>query len=70
MAEGATAPAAIDADRAAPARDALTVVAALFVAGLVFRVPILVVGPLLKDVQLDLGMSHGVAGLLSSIPVL
>jgi len=72
VAEGVTAaaPAAIDADRAAPARDALTVVAALFVAGLVFRVPILVVGPLLKDVQLDLGMSHGVAGLLSSIPVL
>jgi len=70
VAEGAAAPAAIDTDRAAPARDALTVVAALFVAGLVFRVPILVVGPLLKDVQLDLGMSHGVAGLLSSIPVL
>jgi CP family cyanate transporter-like MFS transporter len=46
------------------------VVAALFVAGLVFRVPILVVGPLLKDVQADLAMSHGVAGLLSSIPVL
>ena len=55
---------------AAPARDGLMVVAALFVAGLVFRVPILVVGPLLKDVQADLGMSHGVAGLLSSIPVL
>jgi MFS transporter, CP family, cyanate transporter len=36
----------------------------------VFRVPILIVGPLLKDVQADLGMSHGVAGLLSSIPVL
>lgn len=35
-----------------------------------FRVPILIVGPLLKDVQADLGMSHGVAGLLSSIPVL
>ncbi len=45
------------------------VVAALFVAGLVFRVPILIVGPLLKDVQADLSMSHGVAGLLSSIPV-
>jgi CP family cyanate transporter-like MFS transporter len=46
------------------------VVAALFVAGLVFRVPILIVGPLLKDLQADLAMSHGVAGLLSSIPVL
>jgi len=51
-------------------RSVLSVVAALFIAGLVFRVPILVVGPLLKDVQADLGMSHGVAGLLSSIPVL
>jgi CP family cyanate transporter-like MFS transporter len=48
----------------------IRVVAALFVAGLVFRVPILIVGPLLKDVQADLSMSHGVAGLLSSIPVL
>jgi CP family cyanate transporter-like MFS transporter len=47
-----------------------SVVIALFVAGLVFRAPILVVGPLLKDVQADLGISHGVAGLLSSIPVL
>jgi MFS transporter, CP family, cyanate transporter len=45
-------------------------VAALFVAGLVFRVPILIVGPLIKDVQAELGMSHSVAGLLSSIPVL
>ncbi|HTK45548.1 MAG TPA: MFS transporter, partial [Patescibacteria group bacterium] len=43
---------------------------ALFVAGLAFRAPILVVGPLLKDVQADLGMNHAVAGLLSSIPVL
>ena len=59
------------ADEAAPpARDGLSVVAALFLAGLAFRVPILVVGPLLKDVQAELGMSHGVAGLLSSIPVL
>jgi CP family cyanate transporter-like MFS transporter len=46
------------------------VVIALFVAGLAFRAPILVIGPLLKDVQADLGMSHSVAGLLSSIPVL
>ena len=44
--------------------------AALFVAGLVFRAPILVVGPLIGDIQADLSMSHGVAGLLSSIPVL
>jgi CP family cyanate transporter-like MFS transporter len=48
----------------------LSVVAALFIAALVFRVPVLVVGPLLKDIQADLGMNHAVAGLLSSIPVL
>lgn len=46
------------------------IVAALFFAGLVFRVPVLVVGPLLKDIQADLGMSHSAGGLLSSIPVL
>jgi MFS transporter, CP family, cyanate transporter len=51
-------------------RPELRIVAALFVAGLVFRVPILIVGPLLKDIQADLAISHGVAGLLSSIPVL
>lgn len=71
-AEEAVTPDAVTQEAAAsgPTADGLTVVAALFVAGLVFRVPILVVGPLLKDVQADLGMSHGVAGLLSSIPVL
>lgn len=46
------------------------VVAALFVAGLAFRGPILVVGPLLPEIQVDLAIPHGVAGLLSSIPVL
>jgi len=45
------------------------VLAALFVAGLVFRVPIVIVGPLLGGIQSDLSMSHGIAGLLSSIPV-
>ena len=48
----------------------LPIVAALFIAGLAFRVPILVIGPLLKDIQADLAMNHAVAGLLSSIPVL
>jgi CP family cyanate transporter-like MFS transporter len=47
-----------------------TIVVALFVAGLAFRAPILVVGPLLPSIQSDLGMAHAVAGLLSSIPVL
>jgi MFS transporter, CP family, cyanate transporter len=58
------------ATSADPAQSIGIVVAALFVAGLAFRAPILVVGPLLKDVQADLGMNHSVAGLLSSIPVL
>jgi MFS transporter, CP family, cyanate transporter len=65
VAEGA-APSAVARDTRAVVR----VVAALFIAALGFRVPVLVVGPLLKDIQADLGMSHGVAGLLSSIPVL
>jgi MFS transporter, CP family, cyanate transporter len=65
VAEG-SAPAAVARD----SRAVVTVVAALFVAALGFRVPVLVVGPLLKEIQADLGMSHGVAGLLSSIPVL
>lgn len=54
----------------APGASVAIVVTALFVAGLAFRAPILVIGPLLKDVQADLGMNHSVAGLLSSIPVL
>ncbi|HEX8025142.1 MAG TPA: MFS transporter, partial [Candidatus Limnocylindrales bacterium] len=62
------------ADRqAAPGQvpaSATRVVAALFVAGLVFRIPVLIVGPLIGGIQADLAMSHGVAGLLSSIPVL
>jgi CP family cyanate transporter-like MFS transporter len=72
VAEGAPPPAPLATPSSKPVagRDALRVVAALFIAGLVFRIPILVVGPLLKDIQADLGMSHGVAGLLSSIPVL
>jgi CP family cyanate transporter-like MFS transporter len=46
------------------------VVAALFVAGLAFRGPVLVIGPLLPEIRADLAIPHGVAGLLSSIPVL
>ena len=70
MAEEAT-PAATPRLRPADASGSdLPVVAALFIAALVFRVPVLVVGPLLKDIQADLGMNHAVAGLLSSIPVL
>lgn len=46
------------------------VIAALLIAGLVFRAPILVIGPVLPAIRTDLGVSHGVAGLLTSIPVL
>ena len=46
------------------------VAAALLIAGLVFRAPILIVGPLVPMIRADLGISHGVAGLLTSIPVL
>jgi CP family cyanate transporter-like MFS transporter len=48
----------------------LTVVAALVLAGTALRPQALIIGPLVGDVQTDLGMSHGVAGLLSTIPVL
>ena len=46
------------------------VVLALFVAGLAFRGQVLVVGPLLPEIQADLDVPHGVAGLLNTIPVL
>lgn len=46
------------------------VLAALFLVALALRPQILVVGPLLIDIQRDLGISHGVAGLLGTIPVL
>jgi MFS transporter, CP family, cyanate transporter len=61
---------AVASSAAEDSRTVTTVVLALFVAALGFRIPVLVVGPLLKDIQSDLGMSHAVAGLLSSIPVL
>jgi len=69
-ADGSTQGGADSVAAAASSRTVLTVVLALFIAALGFRIPVLVVGPLLKDIQADLDMSHGVAGLLSSIPVL
>ena len=48
----------------------LTVVAALVLVGTALRPQALIIGPLVGLVQDDLGMSHGVAGLLSTIPVL
>lgn len=46
------------------------VVAALVLVGTALRPQALIIGPLVGQVQADLGMSHGVAGLLSTIPVL
>ena len=46
------------------------IVAALVLIGTALRPQALIVGPLVGAVQADLGMSHGIAGLLSTIPVL
>ena len=61
-----------------PARDGevsrtvqiVRVVAALVLVGTALRTQALIIGPLVGDVQAELGMSHGVAGLLGTIPVL
>lgn len=44
--------------------------AALFLAALALRPQIVGIGPLLPEIQHDLGTSHAVAGLLGTIPVL
>ncbi len=43
---------------------------ALVAIALVFRPQVIAIGPLLPDIQAGLGMSHGLAGALSAIPVL
>jgi CP family cyanate transporter-like MFS transporter len=48
----------------------LRIVAALVLIGTALRPQALIVGPLVAQIQADLGMSHGIAGLLSTIPVL
>lgn len=48
----------------------LAVVAALVLVGTALRPQALIIGPLVGEVQTELGMSHGVAGLLGTIPVL
>ena len=48
----------------------LGVIAGLFVASLAMRPQILAIGPLLPLMREDLGLSAGVAGLLTTIPVL
>ncbi|MEA2675451.1 MAG: transporter, family, cyanate transporter [Chloroflexota bacterium] len=65
--EGAGATAA---SRQAGERGWVAVVAALVLVGLAFRTQALIIGPLVGQVQAELGMSHAVAGLLGTIPVL
>lgn len=48
----------------------IRIVAALILVGTALRTQALIIGPLVGGVQAELGMSHGVAGLLSTIPVL
>jgi MFS transporter, CP family, cyanate transporter len=52
------------------ARSGVALLAALFVAALALRPQLVGIGPLLPDVEADLGVSHAVAGLLGTIPVL
>jgi CP family cyanate transporter-like MFS transporter len=51
-------------------RKGLGLLAGLFLAGLALRPQIVGVGPLIPEIQNDLGVSHAVAGLLGTIPVL
>ena len=51
-------------------RAGVALLVALFVASLALRPQLVGVGPLLPDIEADLGVSHAVAGLLSTIPVL
>ena len=46
------------------------VLLALFASALALRPQLVGVGPLIPDIQEDLAVSHGVAGLLGTIPVL
>jgi MFS transporter, CP family, cyanate transporter len=51
-------------------RPRLGLLAGLFLAGLALRPQIVGVGPLIPSIQVDLDISHAVAGLLGTIPVL
>jgi len=62
--------AAPSATIAPPARGGLALLAALFVASLALRPQLVGVGPLLPEIEADLGVSHAVAGLLGTIPVM
>jgi CP family cyanate transporter-like MFS transporter len=51
-------------------RTPIALLAGLFLAALAFRPQLIGVGPLIPDIQDDLGVTHAVAGLLGTIPVL
>ena len=55
---------------AAPRRSGLTLLAALFVVALALRPQLVGAGPLIPEISEDLVVSHAVAGLLGTIPVL
>jgi MFS transporter, CP family, cyanate transporter len=65
-------PAAVDARTGAVPRAGIpvAVIAGLFLASLAMRPQILAIGPLLPFIREDLGLSAGIAGLLTTIPVL
>ena len=63
-AEAAAAPAA------AARRESLLLLAALLLAAVALRPQLVGAGPLIPDIQDDLGTSHAVAGLVGTIPVL
>jgi CP family cyanate transporter-like MFS transporter len=64
----------VTAAEAAPAvrsrREGLLLASALLLAAVALRPQLVGVGPLLPDIQDDLGVSHSVAGLVGTIPVL
>ncbi len=57
-------------DRRSANRDARLLLGALFLASLALRPQLVGIGPLLSTIQQDLGVSHSVAGLLSTLIVL
>jgi MFS transporter, CP family, cyanate transporter len=60
----------IAAAPAAARREALLLLAALLLAAVALRPQLVGAGPLIPDIQDDLGVSHSVAGLVGTIPVL
>jgi CP family cyanate transporter-like MFS transporter len=65
----------VTAAQAAPAagalrRESLLLLAALLLASIALRPQLVGAGPLIPDIQDDLGVSHAVAGLVGTIPVL